>query len=73
MLISTWETPEPPSDCGPQKPTVAQPAFQPAVEYSPLAAGKEKVALGSVVSYVKVRVEGVSVLPTESRARTRMV
>ena len=31
------------------------------------------VVCGAVASKVKVRVEGVSVLPTASRARTRMV
>ncbi len=63
----------PESDWGPQRPTVAQPVFQTDVRYSPPAAGKAKSALGSVVSYSKVRLDGVSTLPTSSVARTRTV
>ena len=62
--------PEPPSDCVPQKPLGAQPAFQPAVEYVPVEAGKETVELGAVLSTRNVREGPPSVLPASSVART---
>ena len=70
---STSATPEPESECEPQRPTVPQPAFQPGVEYSPPAAGKLKSALGSVVSITNERLDGACALPTASVARTRTV
>ena len=55
----------------PQRPLVAQPAFQPATLYSPPAAGKATAELGAVVSTVHVKLAGVaSVLPASSVART---
>jgi hypothetical protein len=48
-------TPEPdPSACVPQNPFVAQPAFQPAVEYVPAEAGKVTVDDGAAVSTIHV-------------------
>ena len=50
---------------------MAQPAFQPAVLYSPAAAGKAIVEPGAVVSTSQVKEAGeASVLPATSVART---
>ena len=50
---------------------MAQPAFQPATLYSPLAEGKLVVELGAVVSTVHVKLDGLaSVFPAWSVART---
>ena len=75
MEISTSATPAPePSPYVPQRPLVAQPAFQPSVLYVAEATGKVTVEEGAVVSTSQVLVAGVaSVLPTASVARTSKV
>jgi hypothetical protein len=53
----------------PQRPVVAQPAFQAAVEYVPDEAGKLVVELGAALSMRNVRDGPLSVLPASSVAR----
>ncbi len=68
--ISTAWTPEPPSEWEPQKPFVAQPAFQPVVLYVPSAAGNATDEDGAVLSIRNVRDGPASVFWASSRART---
>jgi hypothetical protein len=63
-----------PSAYVPQRPLDVQPPFQPVALYSPDAAGKATVELGSAVSTVHVKLAGVgSRLPDGSVARTSNV
>ena len=73
METSTSATPEVASEYVPQRPEGAQPAFQPAALYVPAEAGKATVEEGAVASTSKVRLDGLSTLPTASVARTRTV
>ena len=61
---------KPASEWVPQKPLVAQPAFQPAVLYVPAEAGNVTVEAGAVLSIRNVREGPVSVFCASSLART---
>jgi hypothetical protein len=72
--METWTvwTPEPASECVPQKPLVPQPAFQPAAPYVVEATGKEVVELGAVLSIRRFETAvDVPVFPATSVATAR--